>query len=210
MSENQVVNKRVDYNAVFDKMDKLKAQVLEICPMAQDKSGIYIIKREENGFRFAYVGQSLNVLTRLAQHLVGYTKPNAQHIDLSLKKRGLKNYKNPHGWEMGVLYCPHYELNAKEQYYIKLYANSGFQMYNKTSGSQDGDKFGISENKDNRGYREGVADGEKKVIKRVKELFDKYLDHAIKEPSNKVKERKLKEFEDLLKGDSKNDKGTTD
>lgn len=191
----------VNYSAIFDKIDKLKAQVKEICPTAKDKSGIYIIKREENGFRYAYVGQSLNVLTRLAQHLDGYTKPNAQHIDLSLRKRGLKTYTNPNGWEMGVLYCPTYELNAKEQYYVRLYANSGFQMLNKTSGSQNGDKFGINQNKDNRGYREGVADGEKRVIRRVKELFDKYLDYGIKEPSNKVKERKIKEFEKLLKGE---------
>lgn len=189
--------KQVDYKAVFEKMGKLKAQVKEVCPMAQDKSGIYIMKREENGFRYAYVGQSLNVLTRLAQHLDGYT----QHIDLSIKKHGLKTYKNPHGWEFGCLYCPNYELNAKEQYYIRLYANSGFQLLNKTSGSQDGDKFGINQNKDNRGYREGVFDGEKKAIRRVSEFFDKYLDYGIKEPSNKVKERKLKEFEELLKGE---------
>lgn len=201
MSESQVEKKEVDYKAVFEKMDKLKSQVKEVCPMAQDKSGIYIMKREENGFRYAYVGQSLNVLTRLAQHLDGYTKPNAQHIDLSLRKYGLKTYTNPNGWEIGVLYCPEYELNAKEQYYIRLYANSGFQMRNKTSGSQDGDKFGISQNKDNRGYREGVSDGEKKAIRRVKEFFDKYLDCVIKEPSNKVKERKIKEFEELLKGE---------
>lgn len=189
--------KQVDYKAVFDKMDKLKAKVKEVCPTAQDKSGIYIMKREENGFRYAYVGQSLNVLTRLAQHLDGYT----QHIDLSIRKHGLKTYTNPNGWEFGCLYCPEYELNAKEQYYVKLYANSGFQMLNKTSGSQDGEKFGINENKDNRGYREGVSDGEKKIIKRIKELFDKYLNCVVKEPSNKVKERKKKEFEDLLKGE---------
>ena len=195
--KNKVEKKQVDYKAVFEKMDKLKAQVKEVCPMAQDKSGIYIMKREENGFRYAYVGQSLNVLTRLAQHLDGYT----QHIDLSIKKHGLKTYKNPHGWEFGCLYCPNYELNSKEQYYIRLYANSGFQLLNKTSGSQDGDKFGINQNKDNRGYREGVSDGEKKTIRQVKEFFDKYLDYGIKEPSNKIKERKLKEFEELLKGE---------
>lgn len=182
---------------VFIKIQNNKKKVKEICPSAQDKSGIYIMKREENGFRYAYVGQAKQVLTRLAQHLDGYT----QHIDLSIKKHGLKTYSNPHGWEMGCLYCPEYELNAKEQYYIKLYANSGFQMLNKTSGSQDGEKFGISQNKDNRGYREGVANGEKRALKRVKEFFDKYLDYGIKEPSNKVKERKIKEFEELIKGE---------
>ena len=159
------------------------------------------MKRQENGFKYAYVGQSCNVLTRLAQHLDGYTKPNAQHIDLSLKKHGLKSQENPNGWEIGCLYCDDYQLNVKEQYYIKLYANNGYQMLNKTSGSQNGDKFGISQNKDNRGYREGVVNGEKRTIKRIKEFFDKYLDYGIKEPLNKVKERKLKEFEELLKGE---------
>jgi hypothetical protein len=187
----------MDYENVFIKMQKLKQKVLEICPMAQDKSGIYIMKREENGFRYAYVGQSLNVLTRLAQHLDGYT----QHIDLSIKKHGLKTYTNTQGWEFGVVYCPQHELNAKEQYYIRLYANSGFQMVNKTSGSQDGDKFGISANKPAKTYREGVEQGKKTAFKTIKEYFDKYLDYSIKEPINKVKERKIKEFEDLLKGE---------
>jgi hypothetical protein len=201
MSENKVGKKEVNYKAVFDKMDKLKGQVSEICPNAKEESGIYVFTREANGFRFAYVGQSVNVLTRLAQHLDGCSKPNAQHIDLSLKKRGLYSQENKGGWRVGCLYFENALLNEKEKHYIHLYANAGFQLYNKTSGSQDNTKFGISQNKDNRGYREGVADGEKKVIKRIKELFGKHLDYGVKEPSNKVKERKLKEFEELLKGE---------
>ena len=46
------------------------------------------------------------------------------------------------------------------------------------------------------GYDEQFLNG-----KQVKEFFDKYLDCVIKEPSNKVKERKKKEFEELLKGE---------
>lgn len=199
--ENKAEKKEVNYKAVFDKMDKLKAQIKTICPNAKDQSGIYVFTRESNGFRFAYVGQSVSVLTRLAQHLDGYSKPNAQHIDLSLKKRGLYSQENKGGWRVGCLYFENALLNEKEKHYIHLYANAGFQLYNKTSGSQDNTKFGISQNKDNRGYREGVADGEKRLVKRIKELFDKYLDYGVKEPSNKVKERKLKEFEELLKGE---------
>ena len=92
-------------------------------------------------------------------------------------------------------------LNEKEQYYIKLYANNGYQLRNKTSGSQDGEKFGIAENKSGKGYWEGVRQGEKNAFKTIKVFFDKYLDYGIKEPSNKVKERKFKEFEKLLKGE---------
>ena len=200
MSENKVEKKEVDYKAVFEKMDKLKAQVKEICPMAQDKSGIYIMKREENGFRYAYVGQSLNVLTRLAQHLDGYE----QHIDLSLKKHGLYSLENKDGWRIGCLYCPKETLDANERYYIHQYANAGYQMRNKTIGGQDDKKEGLTPNKSSKTYREGLKQGEIKAIKVVKELFDKYLDFAIKPPTNKVKERKIKEFEDLLKGENEN------
>lgn len=182
---------------IFIKLQKQKKEILEICPNAKDESGIYIYTRKENGFKFAYVGQSVKVLTRLVSHLNGFE----QHIDRSLKTHGFKKNGNPFGWEVGVLYMPQSELNAKEQYYILTYANAGYQMLNKTSGSQDGDKFGISANSGGKGYREGVSYGEKKAIRLVKELFDKYLDYGIKEPSNKVKERKLKEFEELLKGE---------
>lgn len=33
-----------------------------------DESGIYILTREENGFKYAYIGQAKRILTRLAQH----------------------------------------------------------------------------------------------------------------------------------------------
>ena len=190
----------------IERIEELKLKVKQICPTAKEQSGIYIMKREENGFKFAYVGQSVNVLKRLAEHLDGHE----QHIDRSIKSHKLKSNENPCGWEFGCLYYPTNQLNAQEQYFIKLYANSGYQMLNKTSGSQNSDKFGISANSGGKGYREGVKYGEIKAIRQIKELFDKYLDYSIKEPLNKVKQRKLKEFEELLKGDSKNDKGTTD
>ena len=63
------------------------------------------------------------------------------------------------------------------------------------------EKFDINERKSGKTYTQGVEYGEKKTIRQVKEFFDKYLDCVIKEPSNKVKERKLKEFEELLKGE---------
>lgn len=197
MTEKKVV----DYSAIFDKMDKLKAQVKDTCPNAKDESGIYVLTRESGGFKFAYIGQSVNVLTRLAQHLDGYKKDKPTHIDLSIKKHGLYSFENRQGWKIGCLYFPKEILNEKEKFYVHLYANAGYQLRNKTSGSQGDDKFGISPNKDNRGYREGVSYGEKRAIKRIKEFFDKYLDYSIKPPINKVKERKLKEFEELLKGE---------
>ena len=72
-----------------------KRKLLQAFPYLTDESGIYVLTRGENGFKYAYVGQAKNILTRLAQHLVGY-----QHIDLSLKKHGLFSKENPTGWEI--------------------------------------------------------------------------------------------------------------
>lgn len=58
-----------------------KKRLLEVNPKLDEESGIYFLTRiDENGFKYAYIGQAVHILTRLAQHLVGY-----QHIDLSLK-----------------------------------------------------------------------------------------------------------------------------
>lgn len=184
----------------YEKDQELEKQILAVCPNAKHQSGIYIMTRKEYGFKYVYVGQSVDVLQRLVQHLKGYD----QYIDKSIRKHHLKSVEYPNGWEIGCLYYKESELNAQEQYFIRLYANAGYQMRNMTSGSQDGDKFGINEYKDNRGYRQGVADGKKAVLKAINTLFEKYLDCGIKEPSNKVKERKLKEFEEMLKGEQEN------
>ena len=61
---------------------KNKEKWLALNPALNEKSGIYLLtRRDANGIKYAYVGQAKHILTRLAQHLVGY-----QHIDLSLKK----------------------------------------------------------------------------------------------------------------------------
>ena len=66
---------------------KNKKRLLAINPKLNEQSGIYFLTRvDEDGFKYAYVGQAKHILTRLAQHLVGY-----QHIDLSLKKLILKS-----------------------------------------------------------------------------------------------------------------------
>lgn len=63
---------------------KNRKRLLEVNPSLTDESGIYFLTRtDENGFRYAYIGQAVHILQRLAQHLVGY-----QHIDLSLKNMG--------------------------------------------------------------------------------------------------------------------------
>lgn len=158
-----------------------------------DESGIYILTREENGFKYAYVGQAKHILTRLAQHLSGY-----QHIDLSLKKHGFYSEENKAGWRMGYLTYPVNELDEKEQSLIKAFAKSGYQMRNKTAGGQGEGKFEIAETKPKKGYREGLAKGYENARRDVAKLFDKNLSFGINGKPNKNKEKALKKFQEFL------------
>ena len=90
---------------------KNKQKWLALNPRLDESSGIYILTRQdENGFRYAYVGQAKRILTRLSQHLSGY-----QHIDLSLKSHGLYSEDNPYGWVVYTQHCPLDRLNEEEQ-----------------------------------------------------------------------------------------------
>ena len=168
----------------------------EIYPELDHYTGIYVLTRQdENGFKYSYIGQAKDVLKRLGQHLTGY-----QHIDLSLKKHGLNG---AFGWKIKeIIKCTEDQLDEAEQVYIKKYANLGYQLRNKTSGSQGEGKDGLDvEHKPSKGYYDGVEYGYNKAIKEVGILFDKYLDAVIKGDSNKIKERKLEEFLHLIRGD---------
>lgn len=161
-----------------------KRKLLEAFPFLDEKSGIYILAREENGFKFAYVGQAKHILTRLAQHLIGY-----QYIDLSLKKHGLYSEENPTGWEIITIHYPAEELDDREQHFIKAYANAGYQLRNKTAGGQGEGKFEIAETRPRKTYQEGVKQGYEKARKEISKLFAKDLVCYIngKENKNKVK-----------------------
>ena len=173
-----------------------KDKILRICPLAKDDSGIYFMRREENGFKFAYVGQSVKVLTRLAEHLTGF-----QHIDLSIKKHGLWSEDNPTGWWIDVLYFDRSELDEKEQKYIKAYANAGYQMRNSTSGSQGEGKKDISD-APTKGYLEGLHNGYEKARKEIAHLFDLHLICSTKrEPPTKLQEKALQKFRTFIEGE---------
>lgn len=175
---------------------KNKQRILSVCPKANDKSGIYVFYREENGIKYAYVGQAKHLLTRLADHLKGY-----QHIDLSIKKHGLYSEKNPTGYKITVSWCKESELDELERESIRIYANMGYQLRNKTGGGQDEGKYGIAPNKSPRGYHEGIRQGYNNARKDIKKLFDKYLDVSVKK-DNKLSQRMLQKFNDFLEGDS--------
>ena len=84
---------------------------------------------------------------------------------------------------------------------INKYANTGYQLRNKTAGGQDSGKFGIAENRPARGYWDGVAQGTENVRKEIKHLFDLHLVASIKsDKPNKTQEKALQKFHDFLNG----------
>lgn len=186
----------MDYSQLYAKKKAFEKQLQTVCPRTLNNgSGIYWFTREENGFKYAYVGQAKHIAERCVSHMMGCE----QYIDRSLKKHKLYSQENLGGWTLLFNNYPEEQLNQTEQKYILDFANRGYQMLNRTSGSQDGDKFGIAENKEHKGYRQGKKDGELALIRTIKAYFDKYLDFVIKEPINKVKTRKFEEFKELLK-----------
>lgn len=174
-----------------------KRRLLEVNPKLDEESGIYFLTRtDENGFKYAYIGQAVHILTRLAQHLVGY-----QHIDLSLKKHGLHANNNPCGWKIGFLHFPKSELDKQEQHYIKAYADKGYQLRNKTSGSQGEGKAQIDDYKPAKGYRDGIQQGRKNLAKELSHIAEKHLKIEIRgdKRHNKVSQKQYEKFMDLLK-----------
>lgn len=176
---------------------KNKKRLLEVNPNLDDKSGIYFLTRtDEDGINYFYIGQAKHILTRLAQHLVGY-----QHIDLSLKKRGLYSNKNPYGWKIGFLHYPISELDKWEQHWILEYTKRGYQCrYNKTSGGQGDGKEKINEFKPAKGYYDGLAQGRKNLAKELKHIIDTHLIVSLKpeKANNKVSQKALEKFNGLL------------
>lgn len=175
---------------------KNRKRLLEVNPSLTDESGIYFLTRtDENGFRYAYIGQAVHILQRLAQHLVGY-----QHIDLSLKKHGLYADDNPNGWKIGFLNFPISELDKQEQHYIKTYADYGYQLRNKTSGSQGEGKAQIDEYRPQKGYRDGIKQGRKNLARELSSIAEKHLEIRLKpeKQGNKVSEKQYEKFMTLI------------
>lgn len=177
-----------------------KKRLLKLNPKLNDKSGIYFLLREdENGFKFAYVGQAKSVLQRLASHLVGYE----QHIDLSLRKHKLYSEDNPYGWRVEFLNFPESQLDEKEKYYIKLYADKGYQLRNVSIGGQGGnrDSGSIGERKAPKGYMQGIQQGKKVLARELSSIAEKHLKIEIRDDKkhNKVSQKQYEKFMDLLK-----------
>lgn len=183
----------MDFRQIKAIEQKNKDRLLRICPTLDEDSGIYILTRQEFDFKYAYIGQAKHILTRLAQHLTGY-----QHIDLSLNKHGFWAEQKFNGWHINFVKCNEEDLDREEQQYIKLYANNGYQMRNKTAGGQSNGKFEIAETKEKKGFRDGIKSGYKKAKQEISKLFDKNLTYSISGKTNKNKEKALKKFKEFL------------
>lgn len=176
---------------------KNKKRLLEVNPYLNEGSGIYFLTRTgENGFKYAYVGQAVHILTRLAQHMVGY-----QHIDLSIKKHGLYSEQNQNGWKIDFNSYPEVVLNEMEQLFIKEYADRGYQLRNKTSGSQGEGKTQIDDYRPQKGYRDGIKQGRKNMAKELSSIAEKHLKIELRadKVNNKVSQKQYGKFMNLLK-----------
>jgi hypothetical protein len=184
----------MNYRQIKAIEQKNKQRILKLCSTVPETSGIYFLTREENGFKYAYIGQAKHLLTRLAQHLSGY-----QHIDLSIKKHGLYSAENRTGWRLEWLPCSVESLDTYEQHFIKQYADDGYQLRNKTSGSQGEGKRGLDDQKPPKGYYDGKKQGYLDARKFVANLFDKHLQYSQKsDKPNKNQEKAAEKFKAFL------------
>lgn len=169
----------------------------------KDESGIYILTRyDDNGFKFAYVGQAKKVLTRLAEHLMGYK----QHIDFSLRKHGIGgSFIKDDRWRCEkVFYCLESELNELEQAWIHKCHELGYQLLNKTTGSQGQGKQALGEQKPAKGYYDGVKQGRKKVIDEINNRLVRGDIRLVIDCPNKRKEQHLAKLMEIL-GENENE-----
>lgn len=170
---------------------------LKLNPNLNDNSGVYILCRvDEDGFKFGYAGQAKHILTRLCQHSAGHQ----QHIDLSLKKHGLYSENNPYGWTVICENFSEASLDRAEQFYIKWLADQGYQLRNKTGGSQGAGKKQIDEYRPAKGYYDGLKQGKKSLARELSYIIDTHLQVSLKpeKQNNKVSIRAFERFQNLI------------
>lgn len=188
----------MNYKQIYAIKKANEERILKVCPNCPNTSGIYFLLREENGFKYAYIGQAIRLRERLTSHLSGY-----QHIDLSIKKHGLWSEENPTGYRVHFLEFAENLLDEMEQKYIKQYANAGYQMRNSTAGSQGKGKHGLDNQKQPRTYYEGLNNGYERARKEIAHLFNLHLDYTTKnQPPTKLQEKAILKFKDFLEGDN--------
>ena len=193
----------MNYRQIYARKSECERQIKEVCPDCPNTSGIYFILREEDGFRYGYIGKAKHLLERLGQHLIGY-----QHIDLSIKKHGLWSEENPTGYKIHFLQFPESELDEKERYFIQKYANAGWQMRNVESGGTNG-KTDIADRRPSKTYYDGLERGRQKALDEIAHLFRLHLDYAPKprdgKPPTKLQEKAMRRMDEIVGTEAKED-----
>lgn len=185
-----------NYKQIYAIKKANEERIRKACPNVTDNPGIYLFWRvDSSGFRYCYIGQARTLCKRMAEHLSGY-----QHIDLSIKKHKLYDEeKTPYGYHVEVIEeCSIDDLDDREQYWIKWYADQGYQLRNATTGSQGSGKAALGEGKSTNGYRDGLAQGRKNTQKEIAKLFEKNLTYEINGKPNKNKQKAYDKFTDFL------------
>ena len=181
----------MNYRQIYARKVECEKRIKEVCPDCPNTSGIYFILREEDGFRYGYIGKARHLLERMGQHLIGY-----QHIDLSIKKHGLWSEENPTGYKIHFLQFPESELDEKERYFIQKYANAGWQMRNVESGGTNG-KTDIADRRPARGYFDGKEAGYLMARREVSHWFSLHLNVSMKKPTKNA-EKALAKFQEFI------------
>lgn len=180
---------------------KNKERIKELCPDMKDRSGIYMFYRKDESGNMCgrYIGKSeISVLERCASHLRPFAS-TPTHIDASLKKHGLYGENNPTGWQVCVLeYCLSQQCDERERYYIDFAVKLGIDLHNVESGGTLG-KTDINDRKPTRGYRDGVKQGERNVIKQIEHLFDLHLKAVYKaDKPSKNAQKAMEKFNEMI------------
>lgn len=184
----------MNYKEIKEKEEKNKKRILSVCPQADEKCGIYILARQENGIKYAYVGQAKHLLTRLAQHLTGF-----QHIDNSIRKHGFYNEGKLDGYHILTFHCEQDRLDEMERHWVQVYANRGYQLRNKTLGGQDTGKAGLDvEHKQPKGYYDGLQQGYLNARREIAKLFKANLIAQINGNDGVRKQKALDKFNEFI------------
>lgn len=187
----------MNYRQIYARKAECEKRIKEVCPQCPNRPGIYAFYRTDpdTHIRFAYIGQARSLISRMSQHLQEY-----DHLALSLKKRGIYNKEeNPNGWMIRYIECSLEDLDEKETEFIKQWADAGFQLLNKTGGSQSDGKVVFDNKKPSRGYFDGKEAGYLMARREVSHWFSLHLDVSMKKPTKNAEKayRKFLEFINL-------------
>lgn len=181
------------YKQIFEKQKQYEDIVKKACPSIDNRSGVYFYTRTDlvTGEKLAYIGLARNLLARCCQHMLGY-----QHIDISIRKRGLYSKENEGGWKLNCLHFPEHLIEEKERFYIEQYQKANVTLLNIEGGGRQG-KVDIAERKPAKTYTDGKKFGRKKLANELKHIIDNYLIISLKKET-KTSKKALEKFYNLL------------